>query len=291
MAKELPYFKFTAQEWQNGDISLESYEVKGLFMDICCFYWVKDCSITLAVLQKRFSSATELIQILIDLNIIKVDEKTDFVCVSFLNEQYDILSNARKNKQNAGRLGGQQKAINAKAMLKQNSSKTLAIRKDNIRKDNIRKDNIRKDNIRKDKNNFLVRTKKDNSIISPKSEFDWATKLMNEHPDTFFQRKTIRNILLKWLQHKKEKKQSYTPTGFSTMLTQIINHTERDVKFTVELINTAIASNYSGFMFKDNSKKANTTTKPNYKPNNRPTVDTDESIYGDGQKYKYDIEI
>ena len=34
MAKELPYFRFTVQEWQNGDIGIESYELKGLFIDI-----------------------------------------------------------------------------------------------------------------------------------------------------------------------------------------------------------------------------------------------------------------
>ena len=35
MAKELPYFRFTVQEWQNGKISLESYELQGLFMSRC----------------------------------------------------------------------------------------------------------------------------------------------------------------------------------------------------------------------------------------------------------------
>ena len=33
MAKELPYFRFTAAEWLNDDISLESYELKGLFIE------------------------------------------------------------------------------------------------------------------------------------------------------------------------------------------------------------------------------------------------------------------
>ena len=54
MAKELPYFRFTVQEWQNGDISLESCELKGLFVDICAYYWIKDCIIDIALLKKRF---------------------------------------------------------------------------------------------------------------------------------------------------------------------------------------------------------------------------------------------
>jgi len=65
--KELPYFRFTSQEWQNGNISLENYELKGLFIDICAYYWIKDCSVSLAMLQKKFSDATKLIDELIGL--------------------------------------------------------------------------------------------------------------------------------------------------------------------------------------------------------------------------------
>ena len=122
MAKELPYFRFTAQEWQNGDISLESYELKGFFMDLCAYYWLKDCSTTKAMLEKRFRDAKELIEELIELEIITHDNKTDFVCVSYLNEQFDVLSEKRKRRQDAGRKGGKQKSSNAKAMPKQKYS-------------------------------------------------------------------------------------------------------------------------------------------------------------------------
>ena len=122
MAKELPYFRFTPQEWQNGDISLEGYELKGLFIDICSYYWVRDCSITIAMLEKRYSGAKELLEQLLKLEIIKVDKKNEFVQISFLNEQFDTLSEARKRRQKAGSLGGKKKSSNAKAMLKQSSS-------------------------------------------------------------------------------------------------------------------------------------------------------------------------
>ena len=122
MSKELPYFRFTSQEWQNGDISLESYELKGLFIDICAYYWVKDCSITKAMLEKRFTNAKQLLKNLFDLGILKLDEKEEFIHISFLNEQFDILSEARKRRQDAGRIGGKKKASNAKAKPKQCSS-------------------------------------------------------------------------------------------------------------------------------------------------------------------------
>jgi len=117
MAKELPYFRFTAAEWLNDDISLESYELKGLFIDICAYYWSQDCVLTLAKLEKKFSNATLLLQRLIDTNIIKHENKHDKIKIDFLLTQYDLLSEKRKARQDAGSKGG-----NAKAMLKQKRS-------------------------------------------------------------------------------------------------------------------------------------------------------------------------
>lgn len=122
MAKELPYFRFTSQEWQNGNISLESYELKGLFIDICAYYWVQNCSITLAMLDKRFRNAKELLKQLIELEIIKVDKDNQNIEILFLNEQFDMLYEARKRRQEAGSKGGKQRSSNAKAKPKQSSS-------------------------------------------------------------------------------------------------------------------------------------------------------------------------
>ena len=114
MSKELPYFRFTVQDWQNGKISLESYKLKGLFIEICGYYWINDCSITLTMLQKKFRDATELLKELIELGIIKHENRHDKVEIEFLNIQYDLLSENRKLRQIAGSKGGK-----AKAMLKQ----------------------------------------------------------------------------------------------------------------------------------------------------------------------------
>lgn len=122
MAKELPYFRFTSQEWQNGNISLESYELKGLFIDICAYYWVQNCSITLAMLDKRFRDAKELLKQLIELEIIKVNKDNQNIEILFLNEQFDMLYEARKRRQRAGSKGGKQRSSNAKAKPKQSSS-------------------------------------------------------------------------------------------------------------------------------------------------------------------------
>jgi len=117
MAKELPYFRFTVQDWQNGKITLESFELQGLFINVCGYYWINDCDLTLAILKKKFSNATILLQQLIDLDIIKHENRHDKVEIDFLNKQYDLLSEKRKLRQSAGSKGG-----NAKAMLKQKGS-------------------------------------------------------------------------------------------------------------------------------------------------------------------------
>ena len=62
MAKELPYFRFTVQEWQNGNISLENYKLKGFFIDVCAYYWMKNCILSLLLLQKRFKKDSKLIK-------------------------------------------------------------------------------------------------------------------------------------------------------------------------------------------------------------------------------------
>lgn len=114
MAKELPYFRFTVQEWQNGDISLERFELQGLFISVCGFYWLKDCDCTLAMLNKKYSNATSMLDELIELGILKHENRHDKVQIVFLNNQYDLLSEKRKRMQDAGSKGGK-----AKAKLKQ----------------------------------------------------------------------------------------------------------------------------------------------------------------------------
>jgi hypothetical protein len=120
MAKELPYFRFTSQEWQNGLISLESYHLKGLFIDICSYYWVQNCKVKEVDLHKKFQCKIDIKQ-LRELGIIKLTKKGE-IKILFLDEQLKMLSKARKLKQLAGAKGGKQKSSNAKATLQHSSS-------------------------------------------------------------------------------------------------------------------------------------------------------------------------
>lgn len=69
------------------------------------------------MLQKRFRDAKEMLNELIQLGILKHENRHDKVEIEFLNIQYDLLSEKRKLRQIAGSKGG-----NAKAMLKQKGS-------------------------------------------------------------------------------------------------------------------------------------------------------------------------
>jgi len=122
MAKELPYFRFTAQEWLNDDISFLPYNAQGLFINICSMYWIRDCSITLAMLEQRYNDAKDTLKLLLESEILKHDKTTDEINILFLDEQFDLLSDSRKRRQDAGSKGGKQRSSNAKAMLKQRSS-------------------------------------------------------------------------------------------------------------------------------------------------------------------------
>lgn len=104
MAKELPYFKFHINEWFNGDITLEDYELQGIFVNICAYYWSKDCNLSKPNLLKKFRGHEDKIHALITSSIIKISGEN--IRISFLNEQYGSKEVQKiANRQN-GLLGG-----------------------------------------------------------------------------------------------------------------------------------------------------------------------------------------
>lgn len=133
MANDLPYFRFTVQAWQNGKISLESYELKGFFMDVCGYYWINDCNLTLTMLKKKFSYHQKLIDELINLEIIKHEKRHDKIEIEFLVRQMCDLSKKRNINKINGSKGGQAKA----KMYQNHSYKDKDKDKDN-NKDNIK---------------------------------------------------------------------------------------------------------------------------------------------------------
>ena len=105
MAKELPYFKFTPDEWLIGDITIEDFSIQGLFINICAYYWKRDCSITIAHLWQRYSTANqEHIKTLFNKGILKKDS-CDNVKIMFLDEQLKEVKKEKSAKIEAGKAG------------------------------------------------------------------------------------------------------------------------------------------------------------------------------------------
>ena len=100
MAKEIPYFKFFIGEWANGDITCESYEAQGIFINICSIYWAKLGKLTESHIRKKFKS-DEAINELIEASIIKIEDGK--VIINFLDEQLQEDQLLRRVKSAGGK--------------------------------------------------------------------------------------------------------------------------------------------------------------------------------------------
>ena len=144
MAKELPFFKFEPNQWENGNIQINTREDKGLFIDLCSMYWSRlgDVPFKLAV-QKLCNGNADAFDSLLDSNIFAVID--DMICIDFLNEQLlGFEENSKVKSKNARdgwikrRLEGKSKATssNRNASASNPQSEKHAIREEKIREEN-----------------------------------------------------------------------------------------------------------------------------------------------------------
>jgi hypothetical protein len=143
MAKELPYFKFEPNQWENGNIQMLSREDKGLFIDLCSMYWSRlgDVPLKLAIQKLCAGNATAL-NSLCDEKIIELIEGN--IYIKFLSEQLNEFDDiSKQNSKNAKdgwikrRKQKEESESNATALISQ--CENDAIREDKI-KENKKKD-------------------------------------------------------------------------------------------------------------------------------------------------------
>ncbi len=143
MAKELPYFKFEPAEYLTKDISFCSISAQGLFINICSYYWQRQCSLTLEQISRRFNYPNELNE-LIKEGIIDVTENN--VKIKFLDIQLDDVSKLSSKNSANGSKGGRPKKnpteSQTKPSLNPTESQTKGIREKEIKEDNIIKNEI-----------------------------------------------------------------------------------------------------------------------------------------------------
>lgn len=144
MAKEIPYFKFFTGEWANGEITAESFEVQGVFINICSLYWNKEGSLKLNFVRKKFK-ANEAIDQLIESEIIKLEG--DYLRIGFLDEQLSECESIRLRNSKAGKASAAKRKTNTRSTPVQqslNNPSTIKIREEKIREDNIKEGEVLK---------------------------------------------------------------------------------------------------------------------------------------------------
>lgn len=146
MAKELPYFKFEPNAWDNGNIQMLSREDKGLFIDICSMYWSRLGDLpTKLVVQKLCAGNASALNPLYEEHII--EEINDKIFINFLTIQLNEFENiSKQNSENAKE--GWRKRHEQRVSSERNATAEIpqsdrnAIREDKSREEESREEQI-----------------------------------------------------------------------------------------------------------------------------------------------------
>lgn len=172
MAKELHYFKFEPNQWENGNIQIVSRELKGLFIDVCSMYWSRlgNLPFKLAVQKLCAGNATALNSLCNEEIITVIDGD---ICIHFLNEQLSEFEDlSKQNRKNA--LDGWKK----RRKKPKESDRNATASNPQSENDAIREEKSREDKKRVDK-----------SRVEKKPQY-------NEVKDYFFEKLQDQNISL-----------------------------------------------------------------------------------------------
>tara|TARA_R110000772_G_scaffold67308_1_gene149393 strand:+ start:1212 stop:1940 length:729 start_codon:yes stop_codon:yes gene_type:complete len=143
MAKELPYFQFEPAEYLTKDISFCSLSAQGLFINICSFYWQRQCNLTKEQFLRRFNNPIEFEELI---NEGAIDLQENAIIIKFLDIQYKKATSTSKTNSSNGSKGGRPRKENPneseiKPKQKPIESETKGIREDKIIKDKIKEEN------------------------------------------------------------------------------------------------------------------------------------------------------
>ena len=146
MAKDLPYFKFFCSEWNDGDITLENFNIQGLFINVCSYYWSNECNVSFTKLKKKFSGFIDELEYLTKEKLIKVNNK-DFVSISFLDEQRQERIKVSKSRSKGGKASAESRkkkkqevnitSTQVEHVLKSSSTESQLLRREEKREEEI----------------------------------------------------------------------------------------------------------------------------------------------------------
>jgi len=142
MAKELPYFKFEPNQWENGNIQMLSREDKGLFIDLCSMYWSRlgDVPLKLATQKLCAGNATAL-NSLCDEKIIEILDGNIFI--KFLSEQLNEFEDTSKQNSKNAKDGWEKRRKQKEESERNASALNSQCESDAIREDKSKEDKIK----------------------------------------------------------------------------------------------------------------------------------------------------
>jgi hypothetical protein len=105
VAKDNPYFKFHIIRWLTGDISEQGKSLKGSFVDLCAYYWSKDCSVSYSQASKKIGKSD--LDKLVAADVVKLSGQK--ITILFLDEQLNERHLASKKNLVNGKKGGRPK--------------------------------------------------------------------------------------------------------------------------------------------------------------------------------------
>jgi len=142
MAKELPYFKFEPNQWENGNIQMLSREDKGLFIDLCSMYWSRlgDLPLKLATQKLCAGNATAL-NSLCDEKIIEILDGNIFI--KFLSEQLNEFEDTSKQNSKNAKEGWEKRRKQKEESERNATALNSQCESDAIREDKSKEDKIK----------------------------------------------------------------------------------------------------------------------------------------------------
>ena len=211
MAKELPYFKFEPAEYLTKNISFCSLSAQGLFVNVCSYYWQRNCKLTKEQVLRRLNYETELNELIAE-GII--DLKDEFIVIKFLDNQLKEVEEKSKTNSKNGKLGGRPKKPKESEQ-KPNALNSLSETK-GIREDNIKEDNKREYKIKLEKDKIYLEqvcmNKKIKLNLIQKYIDDFDLGYANEN---YFNYSEYKKHFFRWINlqdNTKFETKKYTPT-------------------------------------------------------------------------------
>lgn len=206
MSRELPYFKFFTSEWLNGDITLEDYELQGLFINVCAYYWHKECNVTYDQLCKKFrtSRLEELRPMFVDIDM------NNQISIKFLDEQYKEFVVRKEKLSQAGKKGASIKAQKKEeTTLKPPLNHPSTIREEKIIEN--KENNISESSTKVDTINFNALLSHYNQLFSKKCTVvsDIVKRSFNARIKEGYTKDDIRNAMVNVLNDQFHKENNY----------------------------------------------------------------------------------